>query len=331
MKKILSIVIPAYNVEKYIEQCLASVEVAELLERIEVIIVNDGSTDQTPEIANRYCVKYPETYFLFNKENGGHGSGINYGIKYATGKYFKVVDGDDWLNTEELPQFVDLLEHTDADIVAADFRCIQDGTSQVLQEKYCTSVKGQNGRTVRLDEGEVQDVIKMHALTIKTEILKENHILIDEHCYYVDCEYITYPIPYVKTVYFYNRCIYMYRLGRNGQSMDIRSMQKNRAQHEKVLKHLLEFYDGLPDVSVETRHYIEHCIGQVMENQFQIYISMGKQRGIRRELKEWDEDLGKGYPRIYASTKKKSIHLLRMTDYRILGLGAVIYGVTKRG
>ena len=126
MEKILSIVIPAYNVEKYLEKCLASFEIQAILDRIEVLVINDGSKDHTAEIAQRYCEKYPETYFLYNKENGGHGSGINYGIRYATGKYFKVVDGDDWLNTEELEAFVKLLEETDTDIVAADFLCIQD-------------------------------------------------------------------------------------------------------------------------------------------------------------------------------------------------------------
>lgn len=121
MEKILSIVIPAYNVEKYLERCLASFEVAGILDQIEVLVINDGSRDQTAAIAQRYCDRYPDSYFLYNKENGGHGSGINYGIRYARGKYFKVVDGDDWLNTEELPAFVELLAQVDTDVVAADF------------------------------------------------------------------------------------------------------------------------------------------------------------------------------------------------------------------
>ena len=73
MEKILSIVIPAYNVEKYLERCLASFEVAEILERIEVLVINDGSKDKTAAIAQRYCDKYPGSYFLYNKENGDTG------------------------------------------------------------------------------------------------------------------------------------------------------------------------------------------------------------------------------------------------------------------
>ncbi|MCI5874701.1 MAG: glycosyltransferase family 2 protein [Clostridiales bacterium] len=330
MKKILSIVIPAYNVEKYLDRCLSSFEVEDILEKIEVLIINDGSKDTTPDIAEKYCAKYPGTYFLYNKENGGHGSGINYGIKYAAGKYFKVVDGDDWLNTEELPEFVRTLENINADIVASDFLCIQDETDAVLSEKYCVSQDGMYGKTCDLSNGEIEDVIKMHALTIKTEILQQHEIVIDEHCYYVDCEYITYPIPYVETVYFYHKFIYMYRLGRNGQSMDIRSMQKNRAQHMRVLNSLLNFYDRVGDIPVGRRRYIEKCIGQVVENQFQIYISMGLQKGIRRELAEWDNTLKKNYPAVYAATNKRSITLLRKTGYWILPFGTIVYEIVRR-
>lgn len=330
MEKILSIAIPAYNVEKYLEQCLASFEVPEILNKIEVLIINDGSKDKTPEIAQKFCEKYPDTYFLYNKENGGHGSGINYGIKYAKGKYFKIVDGDDWVNTKELQQFVQLLEEVDADIVAADFLCVQDGTGAILREMHCTSLETQYGQEVRLDEGDVKNVIKMHSFTIKTEMLQKHNIEIDEKCYYVDCEYITFPIPYVKTVYFYNKYIYMYRLGRNGQSMDIKSMQRNRAQHMRVLDSLLTFYDNetdeLPDGS---RQYIEKCIAQVVENQFQIFISMGLKKGIYRELKNWDKGLKAKYPRVYHATSKKSITLLRKTGYLILPVGTICYKIVK--
>lgn len=329
MEKILSIVIPAYNVEKYLDRCLSSFEAEDILEKIEVLIINDGSKDKTPDIAERYCTKYPGTYFLYNKENGGHGSGINYGIKYAAGKYFKVVDGDDWLNTGELSEFIRTLEGINADIVASDFLCIQDETDAVLSEKYCTSKNDMYGKCCNLPKGELEDVIKMHALTIKTEILKKHQITIDEHCYYVDCEYITYPIPYVETVYFYHKFIYMYRLGRNGQSMDIRSMQRNRAQHMRVLNSLLDFYAGMGDVPTGSRRYVEKCIGQVVENQFQIYISMGLQKGIRRELAEWDSALRKNYPAVYAAANKKSITLLRKTGYWILLFGALVYKIVR--
>lgn len=329
MAKILSIVIPAYNVEKYLVQCLDSFMVEEILDKIEVLIINDGSTDTTIDIATKYCNKFPQTFFLYNKENGGHGSGINYGIRYAKGKYFKVVDGDDWLNTTELQSFVKLLEEIDADIIAANYRCIQDGTGSIIADKKCTMQTEQYGKICNIEKGEITNVIKMHALTIKTSILQENNIVIDEKCFYVDAEYITYPIPYVKTVYFCDKYIYMYRLGRSGQSVDIKSMQKRRDQHMRVINSLLSYYKSCDKASLENKRYMAKCIAQIIENQFQIYISMGFTKGIYSEMKNWDRNLLAEYPDIYRATAKKSITLLRKTNYLMLLPGAIMYKIVR--
>jgi len=329
MNKILTITIPSYNVEKYIDKCVQSMLVDSILEDIEILIVNDGSKDSTPAIAKAYVEKYPQTVRLIDKENGGHGSTINAGIRNASGKYFKVVDGDDWLNTENLECFVALLKERDEDVIASNFMCVQDETYAVLSEKRVASNASLYGTVCDMDAGEVKEVIKMHGLTIKTSILKENNITIDEHCFYVDCEYIAYPIPFVKTVYFDDEFIYMYRLGRNGQSMDIRSMQRNRAMHMRVLNSLLAFYDKLPEMTEEKRAYIEKVIGQVMENQFQIYISMGTDREIQKEIRNWDKALQQEYPQVAKATTKKSIVLLRKTNYSILPIGSIVLKLVK--
>ena len=112
MEKLLTIVVPAYNVEKYIKNCLDSFIDLSVLRSLEILIVDDGSTDSTASLAHTYEQKYPYSFKVLSKENGGHGSTINYAIPRATGKYFKVVDGDDWLDKSLLPQFVQLLKHT---------------------------------------------------------------------------------------------------------------------------------------------------------------------------------------------------------------------------
>ena len=329
MNKILSIVIPSYNVEKYLDKCVQSMLVDSILEDIEIIIVNDGSKDSTPQIAQGYVDKYPQTVRLVDKENGGHGSTINAGIKVATGKYFKVVDGDDWLKTENLEYFISLLKSRDEDVIASNFLCIQDETFEVLYEKRVSSDQSLYGTVCDMDKGEVKEVIKMHGLTIRTSILKDNNITIDEKCFYVDAEYIVFPMPYVSTVYYDDEFIYMYRLGRNGQSMDIKSMQRNRAMHRKVFGSLLAFYDNLPEMTDHKKVYIEKVIGQIMENQFQIYISMGTDKEIQKETAAWDKELLKNYPRIAASTTKKSIQLLRKTNYSILPIGSFVLKMVK--
>lgn len=328
--KVLSVVIPTYNMEKYIKECLDSFVVKDVLDDIEIIVVNDGSKDSSADIARKYCKEYPDTFYLYDKENGGHGSGINYGLKYATGKYFKVVDADDWVASDELKLFVKRLKELDTDIVASDYLCIDDTTKRIIEKKWCTSDITQYGKTFSLVNGDVKQVIKLHSLTIKTSILKDNNITIDEHSFYVDAEYISYPIPYVDSVYFYKGVLYMYRLGRNGQSMNIRGMQQRRDQHMNVMNNMIKYYEKATFPSEYSKHYVELCIAQMVENQFQIYISLGLKRGIFSELKAWDMKLKEEYHAIYESTNKKSITWLRKTGYLMLPIGALVYRVVKR-
>ena len=115
MEKILTVVVPTYNAEKYLRDNLESFEIPELMQDLEILIVNDGSTDHSLEIAREYAERYPDTYRVITKENGGHGSGINCGIEYALGTYFKVVDADDWVGREAFVSLVRTLKTSDAD------------------------------------------------------------------------------------------------------------------------------------------------------------------------------------------------------------------------
>ena len=121
MNKILTIVIPAYNVENYLDEILPTFLDNEILNDIEIIIVNDGSKDNTAIIAREYEKKYPQTVVLIDKENGGHGSTINSGIKHANGKYLRVIDGDDWVDTNALKNFVNKLKSLNEDLVLTPF------------------------------------------------------------------------------------------------------------------------------------------------------------------------------------------------------------------
>ncbi len=329
--KTLTIVVPAYNVERYLERCLDSVRVEEILPDIEVLIINDGSQDRTAEIAASYEAACSDTYRLITKENGGHGSAINTGIREAKGKYFKVVDGDDWLNTEELKAYLEILKTRDEDIIATDFQCIEDETYHLLKAWTATSNEAHYGHAVRLDSGEIKEPIKLHSFTIRTEILQKHEITLDEHCFYVDSELVFYPIPYVETVYYHKAKVYLYRLGRSGQSMQLKSMQRNICQHRLVLAHLLEAYDrAKKTMAPGKRAYLERSISLIVEMQFLIYISMGLKKGTRKECKAWDRELKEKYPEIYEAVKKKSITLLRKTEYRLLPIGAVAVRVRKK-
>ena len=122
MNKILTIVVPTYNVEKYLSRCLDSLLYDEKTnKKLEIIVVNDGSKDNSLKIANEYKEKYPDSVLVIDKENGGHGSTINAGLKIATGKYFRVIDSDDWVNIDEFPSYINDLEKLNSDIVLTNF------------------------------------------------------------------------------------------------------------------------------------------------------------------------------------------------------------------
>ncbi|MCI8454319.1 MAG: glycosyltransferase family 2 protein [Lachnospiraceae bacterium] len=345
--KVLSVVVPMYQAEAYIERCLDSFLVSEpkVLARVEILVIDDGGTDGAAAIAQTYAEKYPDSYKVFRKENGGHGSGINYGIEHAKGTYFKVVDADDWVDTEAFGTLVKGLERlegskTDVDVVYTGFRWVLEGgqaerqglvperqgmkrTGSIFERRAESGEPFQSvvyGKLYSFDE--VADCIymKMHHMTIRTKILKEHAIRLDEHCYYVDMQFITFPIPYVKTICFLDESVYRYRIGVQGQSVAIKSMQRNEENYNRVIRSLLGFYSGLGTripCSEEKRRYIAALIARMAAGKAKILLSFPKADGRVREWRAFDEMLKAEYPAVYKANHNLALSLLRVTRYRL--------------
>lgn len=334
MEKILTIVVPAYNAQKFIRTNLQSFCLESLLPDIEILIINDGSTDNTLLIAEKYAKKYPDSYRVINKENGGHGSGINVGIENARGVYYKVVDADDWVEADAFEELVKVLKKSEADIVYSGFLWVFENDSKIdahskVKAEFKEPFKGVKYRQVyQFDD--VADVLylKMHNLTIKTEILKNNRIKIDEHCYYVDSELITYPIPYVKTICFLKEYVYRYRIGNYGQSVGLKKMRENEANYSRVINSLLVFYSRLGrDIpcSKAKKKYIASVIARVFAGKVKIALSFPALNEKKDEIKTFDEDLKKVYPEVYNANINPAITLLRYTHYKIFyPLGIIV-------
>lgn len=318
MDKLLTVVIPAYNIEKYVEQCLESFVQPRILKAIEVLIINDGSSDRTVELAERFVKQYPDSFRVVNKENGGHGSAINRGIQEAKGTYFKVVDGDDWVDGEAFTKLVHFLRKTTSDFVVNRYFWVHDGTGKrklEFQEPFHGVIYGKE-----YDFREVSDKVflKMHALTIRTELLRRIP-KIDEHCFYVDMEYVLFPVPYVRSVTFLKDIVYQYRIGLPGQSMNMASMQKNEINYTRVLNRMLSYYEEqvekkAPDYCLA---YLEHCIGRMASTRFKIFLSFPYDKTIPEKMRAFDGELRDKYPRIYHAVINKPVLLLRRTDYRL--------------
>lgn len=339
MGKILTIVVPTYNAEKYLRDNLESFEIPELMQDIEVLIINDGSTDHSVDIAREYEARYPDAYRVITKENGGHGSGINCGVAHARGTYFKVVDADDWVGKDAFVSLVKTLKATDADVVYSGFLWTYDhgeADKAAFQTKAEIEIPFEGVAYQKIypfDEIADKLYMKMHSMTIKTEILRAHQIQIDEHCYYVDTEYITYPIPYVNTICFVDAFVYYYRLGREGQSVGMDKMQKNEQNYDKVLASLLHFYQQLGQeipCTQARKQYIARIIARVIAGKFKIMLSFPPSAEKKQQMKRYDKHLKEQYRDIYDSNINKAVLLLRKTQYHTYYLANMLVRRTYR-
>ena len=319
-KKVLTITIPAYNVEKYLPEIMPNYLDKRVIDRIEILIINDGSTDHTAYIAEQYQNNFPRSVRLINKENGGHGSTVNRGIAEATGKYFKVIDGDDWVDTEALIKLVNQLEEVDCDLIINPFVKvnIDDGTRTIVKTNSLTP-----GHDYCFDKTvfQLSDILQLHSCTYKTDLLKMMRT-IDENCFYVDQEYVLYPIDKVRNIIYYDYPVYQYRVGNINQSMSFFNMQKNRHMHERVIMSLVTFIGEMPHTD-NVRRFLQNRVQKMCQLQIDIYMSMEMSDDVKDELMSFLRKIKMENREIYYNIPGKKALCLR-----ILGGGG--YRIIKR-
>ena len=228
MNKILTIIIPTYNMEKYLQKCLDSLIIkdTELFNKLEVLIINDGSKDSSSEIGHQFQQKYPEVFKVIDKENGNYGSCINRGLKEGKGKYIKILDADDSFHNEGFSDYLNELTRIDADLVLSDYSVV-DEKGNITKEVFYEYPKTQIVPIEKLFQYDSFFHIQMHGTTYKTENLKIIGYKQSEGISYTDQEWMFYPMTTVKTVYCSKERVYKYLLGREGQTMDKKILLKN--------------------------------------------------------------------------------------------------------
>ncbi len=321
MEKILSISIAAYNVEKYLKNTLDSLVSPEIMEDIEVLIIDDGSKDNTAAIGKAFAQEYPNTFKVISKPNGGYGSTINTAIDAAAGKYFKTLDGDDWYDTQNLVKFVQALKSTDADMVITPFTIVDEktGNQETISCGYPQQEKNLVFEQLPL---ELHPKIRMHAITYRTAILKENHIRIGEHCFYTDIEYIAFPMVYVNSVNFFDYSIYQYRLGMEGQSVSVEGFRKHYKDHLKVIDRVFAFYTAHKQkgLSNEKEAFLFYVLKTLVNAQYGIFFKLYATKQTKRELIEFDTKLKQTDRKLYESAKGKRVVLLRKLNFKMFGI-----------
>ena len=266
--KYISFAIPCYNSEAYMEKAINSILVGG--EDVEIIVVNDGSKDGTQKIAERYQEKYPTIVKAVEKENGGHGDAVNCGLAHATGKYFKVVDSDDWVDEEALYKILDVLkkfeeEEKQVDMLLANYVYEKEGMEhkKVIEYKNVLpqeEIFGWND----VKHFHLGQYILMHSVIYRTDFLKLCQLRLPKHTFYVDNIYVYYPLPHVRKMYYMDVDFYRYYIGREDQSVNEKVMISRVDQQIFVTKSMIDMYDMRKISNKKLRAYMEKYLAIMM-------------------------------------------------------------------
>ena len=232
--KLITFTVPCYNSAAYMDHCIETLLPAG--EEAEIILVDDGSKDDTGKIADAYAEKYPTIVRVIHQENGGHGEGVNQGIRNATGMYFKVVDSDDWLDDDALAKVMDVLRAQAAaekpvDLVMANYvyEHVADNTRNIVDYTGILP-EGRVFKWSEIGHFPPNKNILMHSVIYRTEVLRKSGMVLPKHTFYVDNIFVYQPLPEVETIYYLNLDLYRYFIGRDDQSVNEKNMIK-RVDH----------------------------------------------------------------------------------------------------
>lgn len=283
--KLLSIAVPCYNSSMYMRKCIDSLLPGG--EDVEIIIVNDGSQDNTPDIAEEYRERFPGIVKVVNKENGGHGSAVNTGIEHAAGLYFKVVDSDDWVNQSAYEQILDKLKELlqagqSIDMFISNFVYEKEGEKRKKAIKYHHALPRDEVFTWKdVHHFKLGQYILMHSVIYRTNLLRECGLRLPEHTFYVDNIFAFQPLPSVKTMYYLDVNFYRYFIGRDDQSVNEQVMIGRIDQQIKVNKILVDYY-----VEEKQRIRANGKVRRYMVNHLDIITTVSSVLLIRSGLEE---------------------------------------------
>lgn len=298
--KVLTFVIPAYNSENFLDKGIPTMLVPEIMDKLEIIIVNDGSTDGTAQAAQKYCAQYPDTVRLISQVNKGHGGALNTGLEAAQGKYVKVIDADDWVVTENLPAFIEALEHCESDVVLTHHHTIDVGTGEI---KKWMNYPPEFARAyvfeeIMADWRSFDRSLTFHGITYRTDFYHEHGHQLLEHVFYEDHEYATYPCSKAKSVTPIDLFIYEYRIGDVNQSVSNANQLKRIGHTEAVICRMVEEYQKLPLGG--GKEYAAMKIQGLMLSYLTTALLVGTDKKAGRQLAaQRMEELKKNAPRAY--------------------------------
>ena len=245
--KVLTFVIPAYNSETFLDKGIPTMLLPEIMDKLEIIIVNDGSTDGTAQAAEKYCAQYPDTVRLISQVNKGHGGALNTGCAAAQGKFVKVIDADDWVVTENLPAFIEALEHCESDVVLTHYHTVNISNGEI---KGWKSAEHGFGAPVTFEQvleswREYKWAFTFHGMTYNRAFYQQAGYILPEKVFYEDYDFSAFPCCLAKSITPLDLFIYEYRIGDVNQSVSATNQLKRVGHTETVLEDMLTKYRAL--------------------------------------------------------------------------------------
>lgn len=289
--KYISFAIPCYNSEKYMAHAIDSILPGG--EDVEIIIVNDGSRDRTSEKAHEYQSKFPDIIKVVDKENGGHGDAVNSGLSNATGKYFKVVDSDDWVDEESLHRILSLLRQLEEDEQEIDMLISNYVYEKAgIERKKCVHYRNvlpqdEIFRWEDIGHFHLDQYILMHSVIYRTDMLKLTQLKLPRHTFYVDNIYVYYPLPHVRKIYYLDVDFYRYFIGREDQSVNEKTMISRIDQQIFVTKSMIDMYQMGKIGSKKLRAYMINYLAIMMTVSSIIAIRSKKPENLEKKKELW--------------------------------------------
>lgn len=301
-ERLLTVIVPAYNMERCLEKNLNTYVSEELFGKISVIVLDNSSEDGTLGIAKSFEERYPDTFTAITKENNGYGSSVNLGMQLADGKYFKVIDADDCADTGELIKFVENLRLCDADVVETPYFTVDVKSGEVKK----IALNSEFGKTQPISAVIGQAPIPcLHTTALRTDFVRKNPFTLLENAYYVDEELAIYPFFNAKTVCAFDNAVYRYSVNDDGQSVSVKNKVKNLSHRDRIIKRLMERYES-ENIPSEVSDFCFRRVARSVGDHFTtLYVLHRDKREGRRLARELSLYLKDKHPEFYNAVKKK--------------------------
>ena len=279
--------------EELLGRCLDSFILdKEVMDKLQILVVNDGSKDNSSKIGHEYEARYPDTFQVIDKPNGNYGSCINAALRVATGKYFRICDSDDRYEKDNLQEYITFLQSVSADIVFSPYYVL-DFDSNLNQKMEVAPVE--KGKEMSISSIDWYDNVflkyrAMHCIAVKTGNLTGHNYIQTEGISYTDTQFVFYSVLYSETCAFFDKPIYYYYLGREGQTMSSPSMIKSNMHFYQNANKMLETYVELPLGMDDTkRNLLFGCIKTEMV--FFVCVVIGSIRNSEKQCQLINEML----------------------------------------